>query len=365
MQSAKPNFLQISMLIMLAVGMTSHVFILPALLKTAGRDAWISLILSVPAVILFVLLLLHISRGMDSDPLTVWVGRHAGQAWAYFLRIVASLFCLVNAFSTFYETTIWTRINFLLNTPILITGMFLMLLCCLTAQKGLKALTGAAGILLPMTFVFGFSIAFINMKHKDYNQIFPIFEHGLLPAFKGSLFSMAGSFELLLLLFLLPKLSSKLKPKPFFILTAIILGFTMGPLMGAITEFNPYEAQQVRFPAYEEWRLATVGKYNSQTDFLSLFQWISGAFIRISLFLYVTVDLWNIKTVQRRKKLIFFLSTLFILVNLIPLSDMKIHRLTVEWLYPSNLVFFCTIAALLGITSCIARRRKKRGRTTG
>lgn len=361
MKAPKPTLLQASMIMMLAVGMTNHVFIIPALLQTAGRDAWISLILSGPFVLFFVLLLLFISKAMGEESLSEWTARYAGQATSYILRALTALFCLMNGFSTLYETTTWTRINFLLTTPTLVTSVLLMLICFLAVKKGLKALAGTSGILLPITFFFGFCIAFINTKYKDYNQLLPVFEHGFTPSIKGTMYSMAGTFELFLILFLQQGLSSKLRLKPMLILALIILGFTMGPLVGAITEFNPYEAKLVRFPAYEEWRLATVGKFISQTDFLSIFQWISGAFIRIALLLYVTVDVWNIKSVKQRSLWYLLICALFVMLNLLPLSDILVHRFTVEWLYPANLIFITGMILFLTVLGGITRRRKQHG----
>lgn len=363
MKAPKPTLLQASMIIMLTVGMTNHVFILPALLQTAKRDAWISILLSAPFVFLLMVLILYVSRRQSSKPLDAWVKEHSGTFASYAFGIAASAFCLINAFSTLYETVIWTRINFLVNTPILFTSGLLMALCCYAASKGLRSIANASGIFLPITFLFGFTIALINTQYKDYSQLFPILENGFIPPLKGVVYSMAGSFELLLILFIQPGLPSRFKLWQLFLLAAIILGFTLGPLLGAITEFNPYEANLVRYPAYEEWRLATVGKFISQTDFLSIYQWLSGAFIRISLLLHVTVEMWHIKTVKNQGVAQLFIGVVFTLCMLMPLSDIWIHRLTAAWLYPVNLAFLTGAACLLAFNAWVKGRgsRTKHG----
>ena len=48
---------------------------------------------------------------------------------------------------------------------------------------------------------------------------------------------------------------------------AILVGLTLGPLIGAITEFGPNEATKQRYPAYEEWGLVTIGRYIEHLDF--------------------------------------------------------------------------------------------------
>lgn len=359
MNAPKPTLLQAMLIMMLTVGMTNHVFLIPALIQVAHRDSWLALIFSAPFVFLLVFVMMYISKAMSGQSIAAWVNIVGGSFSAYLFRVVVSLFCLTNVFFTIYETTIWTRINFLRNTPVIIPALSLMLICAVAARKGLYAIANISGVLLPITFVFGFAIAFINTQYKDYSQLLPLFEQGWTHTLTGSVYSMAGSFELLLILFLQPGLGSKLKLKPLLILAAIVIGFTMGPLIGALTEFNPYEARLVRFPAYEEWRLATVGKYLAQTDFLSIFQWLAGAFIRISLLLYVTVDMWNIKTERKRGALLLLLSAMFIMINMLPLSDIQIHQITVAWLFPANFLILTALAAGLTVIAYFAKRRVK------
>ena len=43
-RSPKPTKLQAIMTLMLTIGITNHVFIIPALLQIAKRDAWISVL---------------------------------------------------------------------------------------------------------------------------------------------------------------------------------------------------------------------------------------------------------------------------------------------------------------------------------
>ena len=63
----------------------------------------------------------------------------------------------------------------------------------------------------------------------------------------------------------------------------ILMGLTMGPTIGAITEFGPIEAAKQRYPAYEEWGLGSIGRFIEHFDFLSIYQWLTGAFIRVGL----------------------------------------------------------------------------------
>ncbi|MFR9721672.1 hypothetical protein ACL00X_20305, partial [Aeromonas diversa] len=69
---------------------------------------------------------------------------------------------------------------------------------------------------------------------------------------------------------------------------------TLGPTIGAIAEFGPFVAAKQRYPAFEEWRLVSIGRYIEHLDFLSVYQWFVGAFIRLSLLCFLTPDVLQI-----------------------------------------------------------------------
>lgn len=58
----------------------------------------------------------------------------------------------------------------------------------------------------------------------------------------------------------------------------VLVGLTLGPLMGAIAIFGPFEAARMRFPAYEEWRLVTFGHFLEHIDF---FPYINGLSVHL------------------------------------------------------------------------------------
>src|SRR5690625_7312620 len=103
---------------------------------------------------------------------------------------------------------------------------------------------------------------------------------------KATVLQGSGIVELIILLFLQYRFESPFRYWHFLIIAFILTGLTLGPLVGAIVEFGPVEAASQRYPAYEEWGLARLGKYVEHVDYLSIYQWLSGAFIRITLILF-------------------------------------------------------------------------------
>lgn len=79
-------------------------------------------------------------------------------------------------------------------------------------------------------------------------------------------------------------------------------------------EFGPAEAATQRYPAYEEWRLATIGRFIEHLDFLSIYQWLTGAFVRIGFILFIVIELLGLA--KQKKKVMETIAPAFIFCTL-------------------------------------------------
>ncbi|OPG99258.1 hypothetical protein B2I21_06280 [Chryseobacterium mucoviscidosis] len=360
MKPTQPSFLQAMMLIMLSVGLISHVLIIPALLSTAKRDAWISVLLSAGPYLLFTLMLAYVSRFLQHQTLHEWLTSHLGKPLGLLFRVVNSLFFLSVIYLTLHDTTTWAKTNYLTETPVLVTSIALMSLCAYAAYKGIRSLAFTAGLVLPLVVLLGFYVAIVNTQYKDYSRLLPVLEQGWRPVLHGTVYSLSGMFELLFIWYIQPHLSKQIRVWQYLMLALIILGLTLGPLIGAIVEFDPFEAAKMRYPAFEEWRIASLGKYIAQTDFFSIYQWLAGSFTRISLAMYIVIEIWNIKSASRRILCCAILGVLFILSMLYPLDDMTFERLLVQYIFPFNLVYLSGLAVVATAVAYISSRHQRR-----
>src|SRR5690606_33821423 len=136
--------------------------------------------------------------------------------------------------------------------------------------------------------VLGFFVAFTNIAVKEYELLLPLFVHGVQPGVRGMVYRASGCIGILILiLFLRHRRDCRPRYVHFFIILFILTVLTLGPLIGAITEFGPDEAAKQRYPAYEEWGLVTLGRFIEHLDFLSIYQGLTGALVRVSVFLFI------------------------------------------------------------------------------
>lgn len=216
------------------------------------------------------------------------------------------------------------------------------ILCFLLALTNIQTIVILNTFVLTKVVVFGLFVAFANIQYKDHTLLKPILEHGFKPVISGTIYPLSGLIELIVLLFIQQKVHGKMTTKLFLINSVILAGLLLGPLIGSLTEFGPYEAARQKYPAFEQWGLVSLGRFIEHLDFLSIYQWITGAFIRISFFLFLSAEAFTFKSNKKKITLLAGSSVFLIISNLI--SHERYHLL---FIYPgiSNafyvLVFPC------------------------
>lgn len=320
LRTDKVSPLQIYLMLILVVGLVNHVTIIPLLLQASAKDAWLGVLLSLGPLMLWSLLIAYIAHATGQRNFMGWLHNRNGVWLSSFIAALLSLYLFANAFITFKETIMWIQVTFLPQTPMSVTGGVLAALCYYSSRKGIKSLAIASGFLLPAVIVFGYFVMGSNFQFKRYELLFPPFMNGMLPTAKSALYVAASIMELIVLLLLQHYLISPLKRTHLFILVLVMGGLTIGPLMGALATFG-MESIQLRYPSYEQWRLVTIGNYIAHVDFLSIYQWMSGAFVRIALMVLLISEVWRVKAPRHKNGLQFGIFGLLLVLVVAPLSD--------------------------------------------
>ncbi|OHR69533.1 hypothetical protein HMPREF3291_00435 [Bacillus sp. HMSC76G11] len=327
--------IHIYFLMIMSSGLVNHVLIIPLILSAAGRDSWLSVVVSIVPYIIWILIIGAVIKKIGNQNFLEYLKTRLGRVPVFLLTMILILYFYLNAAVTFRDTLTWTKTNYLMNTPLLVLCILLGLLCFFGTYKGIQELSIVTMIALPMVVAFGCFIAIGNIQHKDYSMLLPIAEHGTRPIIKGTTYVFSGLTELSTLLFLVHYTNKPLKWKHIFLVAFILMGLMIGPLMAAIAEFGPYEASNLRYPAFEQWKLLTLSREITRMDFLSIFQWISGAFIRISLLMYLVTHL--IKNTKYRIWIVSLLYIIAIVYTLAPISNLVIFRYLYYYFFPFQL----------------------------
>ncbi|QAV26949.1 spore gernimation protein [Neobacillus thermocopriae] len=339
---------QVIIVFMLSVGLVNHVMVIPVLLEVAGRDAWVSILVTAILYTIWLLFLYRIIKKMNGQTFFEWVSQRMGRfiAWAFCITIALFLFLMMSV--TIKDTLTWTITSYFPQTPIFILSVLFVLITYICVSSNIQSLAIAAGVILFFVVILGFFVMTTNFLYKDYTRLFPIFEKGMLPMLRGVAYSAGGLVELALLIFLQQRIKPTIQFKNIWILGMILVGLTLGPLMGSITIFNVSEAVNQRYPAYEQWRMLQIGKYISHVDFFSIYQWLSGSLIRVCFILFVIVDLFPLQT-PYQKWLLRITCAFLVMVSLIPIGDAQFYEFVRHIYFPMSLCFFITLSVFIGL----------------
>lgn len=289
------------------IGLSNHVFIIPILLNTAGRDSWIGALLALPLMFGWCVLLWYISNKINQS-LLPWIKKKTNAALAIFAAIVYTIyFIVITTFST-QETLLWTKTAYLPQTPVWFTGAVLVVFAYVTAKRGIVTIAITNGILLPFIVLFGFYVMTVNFQVKDYRYLLPIGTQSFSDIAEAMLLTAASISGMIFIVFLSGDMKSEFKKRHFVVSLFLLIELTIGPLIGAIATFGPVEATNMSYPAFEQWRMASIGNIISQTDFISIYQWLAGNFISLSLSLYILQKLWGHKTLPYFAVLFYFIT---------------------------------------------------------
>lgn len=352
------SVLQATMILISSAGIIDHVIVIPMILQSAGRDSWLSVLFAGLIFIGWIFLIYSIIKNMERQHLLLWLKERVGTIMSWTIIVILSIHLFSIATLTLRDTTYWSNISYLPKTPNLLIVILFALVTFYAAFSGIRTIAIINGILLPFVILFGFFVAFSNMPNKDYSMLFPVFEHGPKPILKGMAYAGSGLEEFILFVLIQHRIGSKIRPLPLFITGIIFVNLMLSPLTGAIAEFGPIEAARQRFPAFEEWRIVTFGHYLEHVDFLSIYQWLVGSLIRISVAMYLIPELIKVSSGRRRTKLLLFLFLLMIGITQIPLSDMQFFQFLKTVFLPFSLVLNAVLSLVMGVLIIL---RKKEG----
>ncbi|WP_173275380.1 endospore germination permease [Paenibacillus sp. NEAU-GSW1] len=315
------------MMTLLSVGLVNHVTIIPLLLDTAKRDAWLSVPVGFIIMLPIVAFPLHRTLvKLNGKRIDRWLNDRMPRIVAWLVIFTFICIQLMIAFATLVDVVSWTSSTYLPRTPPVVTACLFCILCLVAAASGLRTIAFLSCILLPIVVVLGDFVMSANMPAKEYSYLLPLLENGAAPVLKGALQSLSSFLEITYLLMIQHHMSKKFKSWHLVLLTFVLAVLTIGPTVGAITIFGPVEASIMRYPAYTQWRIVKVGDYIEHVDFFAVYQWLSGALIRIAMPIYIAHEFGPLRWMKRKWIGLSIIVFLFIIAATIMLK----HKLAYE-----------------------------------
>ncbi|SFE27128.1 spore germination protein (amino acid permease) [Paenibacillus algorifonticola] len=353
----KVSFLQICMILMMTVGLMNHVIVNPLILDASGRDAWISVLLAGILFLPWCFLLVLFMKKSGQQKLHPWLASKTNPFIAWLMIIPICLQLLFIGGFTLIDTVRWATTNYMPGTPRSALIITLCLVCCYFAISGIRMIAIAAGIMLPIVIVLGYFVAIANTPEKDYRLLQPVLENGWQPAIHGMIYVGGGFVEIIMVLAIQHRIKSRVKAWQLLILAVLLIYITLGPIIGGITEFGHIEAAKQMESPFEQWRLVKFGNIE-HVDFLSEFQWLSGAVIRTSFAMFLLGELIPFRKKKATRQLIQLLTLGYILLGFIPINGYSSYLWLYHYYFPVTLATVLVLSALFIAIALLKRQRK-------
>lgn len=358
------NFVQLFMIFSLMNGLASHVIVNPMVLDASGRDSWITAILSGVLFLMWILLIAWVMRRSGQQPWIDWLSARVGRPAAWLLIAPVALNLYLIGGTTVVHTATWHITNYLPFTPKLLIVCTLVLFCAALSLWGLSVIAVVSGILLPIVVGLGIFVSTANIQMKDYSLLRPVLERGIGPVMDGMVYTGAGFIELIAIMLLQHRLRKKVKTWQLLSYGLFSTMISLGPLIGAITEFGPAEAMRQMTSPYEQWRLVQVGKYIEHLDFLSIFQWLSGACIRISLSVYLLAELVPKGRKRLRSFVVLAVMASYAVASLVSFNEYTIYIWMSRYYMPISLAVLLPLSLLWVAASLLPERGRRKEEAT-
>ncbi|PAD66211.1 hypothetical protein CHH83_25225 [Bacillus sp. 7586-K] len=336
----KINITQLFSIFILSIGLTNHVIIIPFLINAAGRDAWISVIISYVLTLLFSLILLYVTKKIQSVSIFEWISSKYSKLLSRTIAVLLVIYLSITGFITLKETVLWINETFLFNTPVVVISLFILTASIYISYGKINVIAICAGVILPLVILFGLFVAIGTTPDKNYKLITPVMvENGWKEVFHGSLFAFGSAIEIILLIFLQHHVDRKLRFLHILLLITFLCILTVGPLLGSISTFGVEEAGRLRYPVFFQWRIFGIGNYFNHLDFFSIYQWLSGTFIRMSMILYMITQPFDIKKKKQRFYIQAFICVIYLIVIVLPISNEDFFTFLSRFYYFGSISF--------------------------
>ncbi|HMM21505.1 MAG TPA: endospore germination permease [Selenomonadales bacterium] len=280
---------QLTLLITNTVLASAILFAPSAIVKHAGTDAWLSLLIATLAGGMLALLAIHLCKLFPGATIfefpELLLGKVLGKATAILyiwwnLHICAEV---IHEFSFLMMTA------FMPETPILVFHLIMTAIAAYAVWHGLEVLARVAQLFVPFIlistlFLFVLAIPQMHMAH-----LFPIFDTDPLSILKGSAVPLSWFGEIMAFTAVLPFLNNRAESSTRSVLFGIFLVFLffLITVVGVVALLGPVITAANLLPLLTGARLIHISTFVERVDPVLVIVIVLGGFLKISLFYWV------------------------------------------------------------------------------
>lgn len=285
-EKGKISAIQMAFLILPPI-ISTAILTIPAVTgKYALRDLWISPIFASFNGLFTATIVYQLHKMFPKETIIQYsqhiVGRILGKVLGYiflfYFLYVSSL--IDREYAEFIINSILPR------TPMIVIIGSMVLVCSFAVRGGVEVIARAAQIFVPV-YLMTLVLFVLLLADLHPENMLPIMEHGMMPAIKGAIQPSLWFGQIFISSMLLPYLTDQKKGRKWSILLVffcmsimVFINIVCLMLLGeTVTTYS--------YPVFLAFRYISVATFFEHLEVFAIVIWVSGVFIKLSIFYYV------------------------------------------------------------------------------
>ena len=201
----KINTLQLSSMLIMIIVSTTFGKGFYTVIKSAGVDSWISVLIAGILGFLIIFAYLYISNYEPDLSLPEKNKKLFGSIFGTIVNYLIVIIIFITSVSLFYDLTGFISSQFLPETPIFIIGLMFVLVIIYINVKGIEVISRTALVLMIIGYVLYFLAFFGLLPNFEISNIKPFLEFGYSKPLSGSLYILMLNIMPSIILLIIPK----------------------------------------------------------------------------------------------------------------------------------------------------------------
>ncbi|WP_348980868.1 endospore germination permease [Dehalobacter sp. 14DCB1] len=362
MNTEKISGVQLASLMFMIVISTAILLIPGITAEKAAESAWLSVLIALAVGIVNLMLIYYLGKRFPKLTLPEYAEILLGKTLGKILTFGYVLFFLIISITVLREFTDFLNMNLMPETPPYVFQTGLMIVAAYAVIKGIEVIVRVNQFILPL-FILSLAVLLaLAVRDMDLNNLQPFLDKGVLSVLDASLVPIAWFGQIVVLIFLFPKVNQSEDILKNGILGIIAAGILLTFInIATITVFGPEYTGEMYFAFLY---LAKYIKFITiqRLEFLVIFIWVSGIVVKVAVMYYLeTMTLVRMFSLKNKKYVLLGLALLNIIApNLLFESPLDVGYF-LKNIWPSiGLTFELLIPGLLLLLTIIEKKKVRR-----
>lgn len=274
----------------------------------AQQDAWIVALITPVIGLPFIWLYCYLGKLYSGKTLIDMIESAFGKWFGWIISaIFVTFICLLSAWQVVSYIGNFIQTEYMTETPLYALNLLLIVALVVGMLYGLESIARSAEVFVVLVIILMMVALALNLKNINVENLFPIFEEGIAPTLKGTLFSSVFlTWPFIILLMVYPSCTEQTSKTR----KALFLGYLLGAVVNfvctimTIMVLGSTITARSLYPTYLMAKEINVGVITRIEGVVS-FSWILTEFIRTILYFYAgTIGLCQLFKIKNHKRLI-------------------------------------------------------------